>query len=148
MNTDREAILDILRAAGFDMTDDAVLSVVRTLVSERKVLVDANCELGEEIRRLAPFQAEALVLRQQLEYMRDLVKTAIVQAGIAEQTRESWNPWLRSVAGEIRRFDGRVEHVTFEHRSDGRWVPTEPFAVTPADQIYLAFRTNKDYDRG
>jgi len=83
-----DAILDILKAAGIDTDEDVILAGVRSLAADRKALMDANGELADEVRRLMPFETENRLLREQLAFMRDLVKTAIVQAGLAEQARE------------------------------------------------------------
>jgi hypothetical protein len=87
-DNNRDAILDILKTVGIDTTEDSVLAGVRCLVTERLALIDANGELASEVKRLTPIEGEIRVLREQLEYMRDLVKTAIVQAGIAEQAHD------------------------------------------------------------
>jgi len=67
-----EALRDILRAAGLDMTDDALIAGVRSLATDRKTLMEANGELASEVRRLTPAEVEARVLREEVVHLRKL----------------------------------------------------------------------------
>ncbi len=99
-----DSILDILKAAGVDTEEDALVAGVRSLATDRKSLMDANGDLAEECRRLMPFEAESRVLREQLAFMNKLVEGVLTQATSAEIAREraaqpSIVEWGRHVPG-------------------------------------------------